>query len=328
MMKRSIAAALVCAALPSLAFAHHGVASLGIAGLQGPGAPIETSTSATLPRGGYLVYGKLDYAKFEKFTPEIDDEGDYNAFWMYSLGYGVRSWLSLYAFVPFYTKTVEDNSYNTSGFADMSVMGVFGFKFDEGFRLVPENESLDDMEDWHFTAYGGFSIPTGNEDVTDSSGNIDPGMSLGFGEPSYQGGLTATRLFAERMTGVVEASYISFSENEYADGNEVKFGSESRLNGALVGRLFIDEPSRIRVDACLEAGFLRLGRDELNGAGERATGGDMLYLTPGLRIFLKSASLAAGLKFPVWTDLNEEEEQQGAEGKEEYRAIVSFSFLL
>jgi hypothetical protein len=327
-MKKILATVLFCVVAPSSVLAHHGVASLGIAGLHGPGAPIETSASATLPRGGFLVYGKLDYAKFEKFTPETDDESDYNAFWMYSLGYGVRSWFSLYAFVPFSTKTLEDNSYNTSGFTDMSVLGVFGFKYDGRFMLVPENESLDDLEDWHFTAYGGASFPTGNADITDSSGNIDPGMSLGFGRPAYQGGVTATKLFADRLTGVAEASYIAFSEYEYADGNKTKFGSESRLNGALVGRLFIDEPSKLRLDACLEAGFLRLGRDELNGEGEMATGGDMLYLTPGLRIFFKSASVGAGVKFPVWTDLNEEEQQQGAEGKEEYRALVSFSILL
>lgn len=327
-MRTLALAAFLCAAFSSSVPAHHGVASLGIAGLQGPGAPIETSTSATLPRGGFLVYGKLDYAKFEKFTAEVDDESDYNAFWMYSLGYGVTSWFSLYGFVPFATKTVENNSYNTSGFTDISVLGILGFKFDGGFMLVPENESLDDIEDWHFTAYGGLSLPTGDADITDSSGNIDPGMSLGFGRPSYQGGVTVTKLFAERLTGVVEASYIAFSEYEYSDANATRFGSESRLNGALVGRLFIDEPSKLRLDACLEASFLRLDRDELNGEGERATGGNMLYLTPGLRIFLKSASVAAGVKFPVWTDLNEEDEQQGAEGKEEYRALVSFSILL
>ena len=35
---------------------HHGVASLGVAGLEGPGAPIETSSSATLPSGSFLGY--------------------------------------------------------------------------------------------------------------------------------------------------------------------------------------------------------------------------------------------------------------------------------
>jgi len=145
-MKWVVLVCVVLAMTPVFGHAHHGVASLGVAGLEGPGAPLETSTSATLPRNGFLIYGKVDYASFEKFTPERDDEGEYNAFWMYSIGYGVRSWLSLYCFVPFYSKVVEDNSFNTTGFADISLMGVFGFKFDEGLKLTPDNESLDDME--------------------------------------------------------------------------------------------------------------------------------------------------------------------------------------
>jgi len=48
-----------CCALLSLraaaaAEAHHGVATLGAAGLVGRGAPLETSSSATLPRGSIL----------------------------------------------------------------------------------------------------------------------------------------------------------------------------------------------------------------------------------------------------------------------------------
>jgi hypothetical protein len=39
-------------------------------------------------------------------------------------------------------------------------------------------------------------------------------------------------------------------------------------------------------------------------------------------------SVALGVKKPVWTDLNEESEQQGAEGRERYRFIFSLSVLL
>jgi hypothetical protein len=327
-MKRILMVLAFVLAAPGITAAHHGVASLGVAGLHGPGAPLETSTSATLPRGSFLVYGKLDYARFEKFTPEVDGEGDYSAFWMYSLGYGLRSYLSLYAFMPFYTKTVEDNSYNTSGFADLSLMGVLGFKYDGRFMLTPDSEGLDDIEDWHFTVYAGGSLPTGNANITDSSGAIDPGMSLGFGRPSYQAGLTTTKTLGGRFTGVAETSYIGFSDYEYKDGSKVRFGDELRFNAALVSRLLMSAPSEFRLDGSVEAGFLRLGRDELDGRGESATGGDMLYVTPGVRLYFKTTSVSAGVKLPVWTKLNEEGDQQGAEGKESYRAIVSLSVLL
>jgi hypothetical protein len=49
--------------------AHHGVAGLGAAGLEGPGAPIESATSATLPAGKTLAYLKLDHAKYQTFDP-------------------------------------------------------------------------------------------------------------------------------------------------------------------------------------------------------------------------------------------------------------------
>jgi hypothetical protein len=308
-------------------YAHHGVASLGVAGLEGPGAPIETSSSATLPQGGFLAYMKLDYARFETFTSARDDEGDQNAFWMYGLGYGITPYLSCYAFVPFYTKRVEDNSFTSSGFADVSVMAVLGFKYDAGLRLIPESESLDDLEDWHFTFYGGGTLPTGAANLRDAAGKIDPGMSLGFGRPSYAAGLSLTKQLSTRMTSVLDGSFIGFSEYEYKDGSRTRFGDELRLNAALPIRVVTRSENDLRFDLCIEANYLRLGRDESNGAGELATGGRMLYAVPGARLYVGKVSCGAGVKLPIWTDLNEEDDQQGAEGKEAYRAIFTFSAL-
>lgn len=327
MMLRFLGIALILLS-PAIVSAHHGVASLGVAGLEGPGAPIETSSSATLPRASFLAYLKLDYAKFETFTPERDGEGDFNAFWMYGIGYGATSYLSLYLLTPFYTKVTEDNSYNSSGFADLSIMTVLGFRFGEKFGLVPKNESLDDLEDPHFTLYGGLTLPTGEANLRDAEGTIDPGMSLGFGKPSYSGGVTATKQIAGRWTFVLDGSLIGFSEYEYDDGTKTKFGTELRVNAATTSRMLVHVDSKLRLDANLEGNFLGLGRDQTDGVGELATGGKMLYVVPGLRLYLKSTSLGLGIKIPVWKDLNEQEDQQGAEGREAYRAIVTFSTLL
>lgn len=53
----------------------------------------------------------------------------------------------------------------------------------------------------------------------------------------------------------------------------------------------------------------------------------MLYLVPGVRLYKDNMSFAFGFKKPVWTKLNEESQQQGAEGKEKYRLIFSASIL-
>ncbi|MFH2204789.1 MAG: transporter [Elusimicrobiota bacterium] len=313
--------------LAAPAMGHHGVASLGAAGLEGPGAPVETTVSANLPKGSVLSYLKLDYAQFKKKTAARDAESDYNSFWMYGLGYGIKPYLTGYVFLPYYNKVVEDNSYNTSGFADISLTGVLGFKYDDGFRLVPAGESLDDLEDLHFTSILGMTVPSGHVNEADSSGTPDPGMALGFGTPSFLAGFSASKMRG-RHTLNFDTSYIGFYEYKYADDNKVKFGDEYRVNLAYVNRLYVSVPKKLRLDGILEANYLNLGRDRLNGTGELATGGRMLYLQPGVRVYKNNVSTAVGVKLPTATWLNEEGDQQGAEGVENYRLIFSFSVML
>jgi len=52
MKKRILVISLFLLGISTNLYAHHGVASLGAAGLEGPGAPIETSSSSTLPQRG------------------------------------------------------------------------------------------------------------------------------------------------------------------------------------------------------------------------------------------------------------------------------------
>ncbi len=314
--------------LPSLIFSHHGIAAIGSIGLEGPGAPLETSSSAPLPEGSYLFYLKLDDAVFEKYTKEVDDEKDYSHFWMYGIGYGLKSWLSLYLFLPYNVKTKEDNSYNTAGFADLSIMYVFGFKYDEGFKLVPKNESIDDLRDWHFTFYGCFSLPRGDENLKNNEGEIEPDFSLGFGKPSYSFGFTATKMFSEKFTYLLDTNYIIFKENKYENGIRYKFGNEFRLNNAIVYIFYKNGEKKKRVDGGIELNYLNLRRDKEEGIDLEAAGGDILYLVPNIRYYIKNFSLGFGLKFPLWKDLNEESLQQGSEGKEKYRAILTISFIL
>ncbi len=308
--------------------AHHGVASIGLAALEGLGAPIETSTSQTLPEKSVLLYYKLDYANFKKITKERDDEGDYSAFMMYGIGYGISSYLSIYAFVPFNVKVVENNSYNTAGFADPSIFLTFSFKFDEGLKLTPPNESLDDMMDWHFALYAGSTIPTGHANIADAEGNIDPGMSLGFGKPAITAGFATNKGFMDRFTYLLDINYGKFFENEYRDGTRLEFGYEFRVNTALNYRLLTISEKRFRLDANLEGTYLRLGRDIENGKGAVATGGDIFYILPGIRMYVNNVSVGLGAKFPIYTILNEADEQQGAEGKENVRILFTFSALL
>ena len=310
------------------AFAHHGVAGVGAAGLNGPGAPIESASSATLPASKTLVLFKLDHAKFKTYDSDPSaPEADYSQFWMLGAGYGFTPWFSGYLFAPYNKKIDEPGGFDTKGWADMSVMGQVGFKYDKGFMLIPANESLDDLEDWHFTVFAGASIPTGNANLRDSSGSIDPGKSTSFGKPSYTLGVTATKVATPTLTFNTEMSHIQFQEYTYDDGTRMRFGAEDRVNLALAQRWITDGERLFRLDGVIETQYLALGRDRTNGSDDEATGGKIVYLMPGIRVYWSSMSAALGLKKSVWTRLNESSLQQGAEGKEKYRIVFTVSAM-
>jgi hypothetical protein len=328
-MKRLFPFALLLASPAVLA--HHGVASLGAAGLEGPGAPIETSSSATLPEGKWLGLVKLDYAKFKTGIDLLNPEVDYNQYWMAGVGYGFKPWLSGYAFQPYNVKVDEAGGLNSRGPTDLSLAMVIGFKYDDKFMLVPANESLDDLRDWHFTVNLGMSLPTGDANHRLSDGSIDPGKSLGFGKSSFNYGLTATKQFSDNDTAVFEVNQIRFQRYTYDSGDSMKFGTETRVNAAISHRLMTNPETKFRLDGNVELNFLRLDKDNdstIPGA-DPDSGGDILYGVLGLRFYKAATSVGLAVKKPIWTDLNRTPGAvlQGAEGKEKYRLVTTFSAM-
>lgn len=244
--------------------AHHGIASLGTIGLKGPGAPVDSSTSATLPEGSSLISFKLDRARYLTYSPARDDESDTADFFMGGYGYGWTPYLSTYAFLPYNVKRDENNRFNSAGFADLTLLGVLGFRYTDGFHLVPSSESLDEMEEWHFTVYGGLSLPTGKANTADAEENVDPGKSTGFGSPSYTVGFTATKMTG-RLTLVQDISYLSFDPHTYGNGVRVRFGSEARYNIAVVWQTLKNDDKKFRLDTVFELSATMIAPDKERG---------------------------------------------------------------
>lgn len=317
--------------LPPHAFAHHGVAGVGAAGLTGPGAPIESASSSVLPEGKTLAYFKVDDAKYKTYGNTAPNE-KFARFTMLGVGHGFTPWFSAYAFAPYHEKVSEDETQTSRGMADLSLMGQIGFKYDEGFKLIPANESLDDLEDWHFSVFAGGTLPTGNANHRLSDDSIDPGKSLGFGKPSYTMGLTISKVLTDKLTLSMEASALRFQEYTYnsdvnGPGKTVKFGAEDRFNVALSYRALTIPEKHFRLDPVLEIQQLSLDRDIEDGVAQNAAGGRVVYAMPGLRAYWQNMSFALGVKTPISAQLNEDEQQQGAEGKEKYRLIFSVSAI-
>jgi hypothetical protein len=330
-MSKSIATSIVLAllAFAAPARAHHGTAAVSAIGTEGPGAALDTTSPLPLGQGTAFVLGKSEYVPFQQRSG-FTDQKQYSSFNTLALGFGIRPWLSAFVFQPYNWKS-QDGVGTNSGAGDTNLMLAGSFKWDEGLKLVPEKESLDELADWHFSVWAAASLPTGPTTHRDDAGDFyAPDMQTGFNGVSPALGVAAMKQLSPDFTALVEASYQHFFEQSYPEaGFSYKFGGETRLNGALVWRAWASGSKRI--DVVPELSVLNLQRDqsdEETGTMEAldASGGTILYGQLGARATVGSFSLALGVERAVAKDLNEEADQQGSEGLEEYRASLTLGY--
>jgi len=311
--------------LPGQALAHHGGVSLAL----GPGSPIETASPLTLPEGGLVAATKLEYAPFRKFDFADPENKDSFTFYNLSLIYGLKPYLSTGVVIPYSVKT-QDTLGTNNGLGDIGLNAVLGFNYEpgKGFNLNKAEDtaiSLDSVRKIYLALSGSVTLPTGKNDLK-FGGDTERDMQPGFGSPSYTLGISAQRQLTRNFGIVAETSYQIFTEKD-----NFKFGNEWKLNTAGVYELYGKAGGFLQtINGILELNLLNIARDTENGQGARASGGTILYLSPGMRFSfpkIQNANLGILVKIPILKNLNEESEQQGSEGLEKYRLILTLSFF-
>jgi hypothetical protein len=308
--------------LPCNALAHHGGVSLAF----GPGSPVETGSPLTLPDGGFVTGVRAEQVEWKQFAWNEPDNKTSFTFLSANMSYGFSPAFMGTFIAPYSIKRQEEGL--NEGPADVKMQLTYGFHYDPGAgfsRNATEDTAvtLEGKERIYASVFFLASIPTG-EFHQKINGNLDPGMQPGFGSPAYTLGFNAARAFGP-LTLNGELSFDIFSARE-----NFQFGTESHANLAGVYELYGEPMNFIsKVDGVLEMNFLHIARDRENGEGAAATGGNVLYLSPGARLSLptlSNANLGLLVKLPVWKRLNEQDLQQGGEGLEKYRAIATLSF--
>ena len=316
--------------IPCAAMAHHGGVSLAF----GPGSPIETSSPLTLPDGGFVTGVRAEQVEWKQYDWAKPENKTSFTFLSANMSYGFTPAFMGTFITPYYIKRQEDGE--NKGLADVKFQLTYGFHYDPevGFSRNTAEDTAVTLEGkkrvW-IAVYFLTSIPTGDFHQK-INGTVDPTMQPGFGSPGYTLGMSAARAFGSfTLNGDVSVDIFTEREN-------FQFGTESHADLAGVYELYGEPKSFIsKIDGVLELNFLNIGRDQQCSSqgnqgtvceGKTATGGNTLYLSPGVRFSMPSlhnANLGLLVKFPAWKRLNEQGQQQGSEGLEKYRAIVTLS---
>jgi hypothetical protein len=273
-----------------------------------------------LGQGTVVVLGKSEYVRFERRDGFADQKRG-ASFNTAAVGAGLLPWLSLLVLQPYNVKS-QDRLGTSAGPGDTNVMLALSLKWDEGLRLAPERESLDDLADWHLGVWAACSLPVGATRNRTAAGSFfAPDMQTGFRGPSPSAGLSVLKWIARDVTviGEVSAQYF-FDQRDAEAGHRYQFGAEARAGGAVVYRAWAS--GRLRVDVSPELSLLDLGRDREDGVALRGSGGRVLYAALGARALLGPVSVGASVKRAAGAWLNERAQQQGSEGLEAFRAAL------
>ncbi|MBF0345102.1 MAG: transporter [Nitrospirae bacterium] len=325
-MNKSLIIALLVSVvlLPTIVEAHHGGVSLAL----GPGSPIETSSPLTLPEGGFVVSTRVEQVEFKKFQFEEPMNKDSYTFYNLGLSYGVTPYLTTSLFMPYAIKR-QDTLGSNRGFGDLKLSTTLGFNYEpnNGLRLNSHEDTavtLEGNKRTYIALIGGVTLPTG-ESHKQLAEEIARDMQPGFRSPSFSIGAAVSRQVAEALSMTASTTYDIFTKSA-----GFKFGNELRIDLAAIYELY-GKPEGVvsKIDGVLEFNFLKLQKDEEGGQKALASGGDILYISPGMRFAIpkvNNANVGIMLKFPLAKSLNEGQQQQGSEGLEKVRAIATLSF--
>jgi hypothetical protein len=321
---------------PAFAWAHHG----GVTLAAGQGSPIETNAPLTLPQGGFVLSARVEQVPWKKYSFADPENKTSATFGTLGVSYGIAPYLTGSLFVP-YTWKRQDGFSTVNDIGDPRIQLNIGFnhKPGQGVSLNRADDTAVSMEGT-YTTYFAFwfagTVPLGEyKHIRPGETEPDKGMQTGFGSPAFQFGAAVARNVTGSFGLIADVQYDVFTKKGNSAGPDLqdawKYGNELRLDLAGVCELYgKTEAFLTKVDGILELNFLSIARDELNGAGETASGGNILYLMPGMRFTfpaLGNMNLGLGVKFPVWKNLNEQDQQQGSEGLERYRAIGTLTFF-
>jgi hypothetical protein len=155
-----------------------------------------------------------------------------------------------------------------------------------------------------FALIAGVKIPTGRNDVRDSTGEaIDPAAAAGSGSWDFVGGLAYSTFITSQLTVDASIQYTLRTEHD-----DFKIGDRFDAGVALAYRLTKDIERFPQFSLFVETNVRHLQPSEVGGEEHPNTGGTALLISPGARIrFSRHAAFSVAPHLPVVQDLEGEQ---------------------
>ncbi len=318
----------------SMTLADHPSAAFG----SNQAGPLITIPAATLPASKWSVgfrtekisVSPLSDAMLEQAALDGEDIHSVDPLTSHflSLAYGVSNTFTIGLNIPYVSRKgirkgelhhgapeVHQHS-EADGLGDASILGQYRFDFAN-------------TESSQLGVLFGIQLPTGDDDVTDQGSLFEAEFQPGSGAWHPMIGMTFSKRIA---TGSIDANFLYLHTREGTQqsrtGNllqyniawSYRFDSESPVDNDLH-----DHASHIHVawDAIIELNGELRGKNETNNHTAAHSGGNLIYLSPGVRLTIADKwNMHASIGIPVLDNSN------GTQADVDYRANIGLGLSL
>jgi len=278
-------------------------------GSRADAAPINSDVGLTPFKGQVIVRTQA------RFVRKADDPSGQNrkldAFALPVVGvYGITAKAAVLVRVPYFNKDLR-----TAGGLTRSNQGVGDTTLLGKYRFYTWNAKGTTSR---FSVIGGLELPTGDDEERDSAGLLPAPLQLGSGSVDVVvGGLyTFASLAQEADINVV------YKFNR--EGNDFTFGDQFNYNFAYQKRFWPwtlpDEGVYTQWNAVLELNGIYTQRNKVGGTIVEASGGNTLFLSPGIQFVDQQTIFGFSIQLPVAQDLN------GNQLESDYQLAFSFQY--
>lgn len=276
-------------------------------------APITFNTALPVSEGQLIYRGVLSFSRSSEslsndpanLDRELDVVTATSVF-----AYGVNPNLAVFGVLPFSDREldIDDGSgrvtRNNQGVGDLT-----GFARYQLWQKDGRGSTL------RLAGIGGVTAPTGNHDDSDGLGQLPPSLQTGSGAWDWFSGVVATyQTLKTQFNGQV-----SYRDNREANG--VELGDAVNIDLSWQQRLWQQDVARGVPGffyGVLELNFLHQDKNRFNGRSNNNSGGDTVWLSPGVQYVTRRWVLEAVVQAPLIQDLN------GSALENDFIVITSF----
>jgi len=212
------------------------------------------------------------------------------------LAYGLTPHWALFLTMPYLKKSLDKEpasspvSRDTHGLGDTTLLARWTV-----YQLDMKGRT------WRIAPYGGIQTPTGQDDDSDALGELPVPLQTGSGSWDPVAGVISTYQTLQYELDV----NVSYKKN--TEANDFEFGDRLRADGSLQYRFWpfnLTTQTMGFLYGVLEANYIHRQRNVDHGDTKSNTGGEQLFLDPGLQYVTQRWVLEGLVKWPVMQNLH------------------------